>query len=372
MSSSDCSPASLEKQSTLATQAALPEHFEVHYDVEPWEDLALPKNHELVENLRHLTFRHIVDISALMKGVFPPFKQLGHLEFIRTRIYLSLSGTNRFSSFQFTLEHISFTTCSISKRSLARLINYFLNLKSLTIYDLSSNYPHKEKVLRTPQISRTLEKLAINVAASVGSDPKLLKALWKKGLRFNELDLQFFEQTTNCAWASFVVHLFGASAKCLRLPFFLDGRPNPLNSMKVHRDNLLLDLEFRDLELWRCLELCEFELETSMDLRNEDLERISAIKSKKIEKIIFRRCGLKTIQEFPWAELDKILTNLAGQLEGDKKLEVQFRYGRGAFEPSDREISLPEFVKKGRVTIWDLEGKPVRCSGAGKSPGGEL
>ena len=373
VSSSDCSPASLEEPSTLTTQAALPEHFEVHYDVEPWKDLTLQNNHELVENLRHLTFQS-VNLPALMKCASPPFKQLSRLKFIHTNIRFSPSEIERFSPFKLTLEHISFTTCSISKRLFAHLINYFPNLKSISIDGLSRSQPHEEKDLRTPRISRTLEKLTVNVG--YWPNQNFLKALPKLGLKFNELDLKFFDpKNTRREEASSVIRRFGASAKCLRLPFLCHGKRNLLKSVEVNRDsNLLLDLVFENSALWRCLELREFELETKMDLCNkQDLQRIAAIKSRKIEKIILRPY-IRSSNEVPWTRLDKILTNLARRLEDNKKqLEVQIRYDRGVrwgvfTELREQEISLPRFVEQGgRVTIWGLDNNLVYCSNAGKS-----
>ena len=141
--------------------------------------------------------------------------------------------------------------------------------------------------------------------------------------------------------------------------------------MEVDRHNPLLDLDFEGSALWDCLELRMFELDTPMGLRNQDLQRISAIKSKKIEKIIIcRRSRQPFLEEITWTtRLDGILTNLAGQLEGDTKLEVQFRYGPGECQSSDQEISLPGFVKQGgRVTIWGLDNNLVYYPDAIKSP----
>ena len=229
VSGSDCSPAPLEKSSTLTTQAAPPEHFIVHRDLKPWRDLALPKNHELVKNLRHLTFQGIVDISALMEYTSPPFKQLSHLEFIHTSIAFSPSKIKQFSPFKHTLEHISFTICSISTRLFAHLIDYFLNLKSITFDWLSHDHSFKlkEKLFRPRRISRTLERLTVNLQH--GSNEKLQEALSDLGLKFNELDLKSFDPIRfSCFEAGLVIRLFGGRATCLRLPLFRNGRRNPL------------------------------------------------------------------------------------------------------------------------------------------------
>ena len=226
-SASDCSAAPLEKSSTLTTQAAPSEHFEVQGDdLKPWENLALQKNHELAEELRHLTFQ-TVNLPALMKCASPPFKQLSHLEFVHTNIRFSPLGIERFSPFKFTLEHISFTTCSISPRLFAHLINYFLNLKSISLDMVSWDYPFIEMVLWAPRISRTLERLTVNLQH--GSDEILQKALSDLGLKFNELDLKSFEPILFSGdEASLVIRLFGGRATCLRLPLFYCGRRNPL------------------------------------------------------------------------------------------------------------------------------------------------
>lgn len=131
--------------------------------------------------------------------------------------------------------------------------------------------------------------------------------------------------------------------------------------MEIHPNYSLLVFNYSTLS--SCLELRELYLVAPMGLpRPEELGCISAIKSKKIQKITIHRFTSISYGTVPWTRFDDSLTALAKQLEGNTRLEVEFRCSRGEIDPRDEEISLPKFVKKGRVTVWDVENNLVRCS----------
>ena len=136
-------------------------------------------------------------------------------------------------------------------------------------------------------------------------------------------------------------------------------------------------LDFEPSALSPCRGLRELELYWApIDfLRDRELQCISAIKSTEMERIIINRCYGVHGQEVTWPQLDDILTEIAaGKLGHDGRLEVEFRlnqnlrdYQKREMRSYDQQISLPKFVKKGRVTTWDPEGNLVCCSDADKT-----
>lgn len=213
---------------TPTSQTILFEHVLV-YHLKRWLHLAPQVNDELVKSVLHITFDGmdfslVHPILSASRSRVPALEKLNHLEFSYCRISLSLWGLEWFSPSKLNLSHITLTSCSISIRSFAHIINNFPNLKSISISRLDRSY--KDKLLPGPCISRTLEKLSLDLGSWPWCNPKLLEGLTKRGLKFNKVDLKP-DLGHHCPWVNNYVHTLGAGAKWLRLPFvFPDRRCN--------------------------------------------------------------------------------------------------------------------------------------------------
>jgi hypothetical protein len=134
-------------------------------------------------------------------------------------VALSPREIERFSPFKSTLSCIALKKCSISINSLFSLIDFFPNLQSLRIDELS-----RASVCEpTTQIPRTLEKFSVDVGVMMRGCVFLYNGLWAQGLRFNEVNFEHVDRGQDLGFLTLAVHgvgAFGASAKRLRLPLF--------------------------------------------------------------------------------------------------------------------------------------------------------
>ena len=122
-----------------------------------------------------------------------------------------------------------------------------------------------------------------------------------------------------------------------------------------------------NLTLSSCDELRELEFEISpLPLRRWELSFISSITSTDIKKIIINRSTELNhpVGGIVWTRLDSILTEFVERLENGVSLEVEFRgswdVGRSEFD--QKKTHLPNFVKKGRMTVLDCENRLAYCS----------
>ena len=83
------------------------------------------------------------------------------------------------------------------------------------------------------------------------------------------------------------------------------------------------------------------------------LQIILSVESIHIEKIIFiRRDGYnRPVDNTFWTHLDDTLIELVERPGYKLRLEAEFRGNWN--EEFDKEIHLPKFVEKGRMTVWD-------------------
>jgi hypothetical protein len=160
-----------------------------------------------------------LEISQLLRGV-------RSLTIESDSVVLSPRETERFSPFKSTLSCITLEKCSISINSFLSLIDYFPNLQSLRIDELSESGVREP----TTRISRTLEKLSVDVGSMNSNCLDILEGLWAQGLRFNEVNFEHIKQQHNSGFLTLASHgvgAFGASAKRLRLPLVPEGRCDP-------------------------------------------------------------------------------------------------------------------------------------------------
>lgn len=130
--------------------------------------------------------------------------------------------------------------------------------------------------------------------------------------------------------------------------------------IRVH--NPLIDDDNERLVLSHCRELCELEFR-SLGSNDTELDVISSIESRKIEKIIFANTNAfgHLVDNAFWTRLDDILIELVGRL--DCKLEVEFRDAKlGTKGWFNKKAPLPKFVEEGRVIVSDELGDLVYCS----------
>ena len=90
------------------------------------------------------------------------------------------------------------------------------------------------------------------------------------------------------------------------------------------------------------------------------------MRSEYIKKIVFSRLGASNavVDGAFWMTLDDILIELVKRPECKLRLEVEFRgYWHAGEQRFDKQIRLPKFVEKGRMTVWDCwNSRKIYCS----------
>ena len=196
-----------------------------------WLDDISRKNIKLLGYVRELTcfmeelftMQQIEPAHDTLQGHSPLLPQLKHFTLWYTDVQ-SLSWTRLISDFKYSLFTITLFHCTVSNVALVALINYFPNLKSLYLEDLSYTNSHESTSLS----SRTfLEKLYVR--DYIGSSLDLLKELSELGLCSEEvaLSVSALPDNPSTTFVNRVVRAFGASVKFLRLPQMSNSMSNP-------------------------------------------------------------------------------------------------------------------------------------------------
>ena len=191
------------------------EHFQKMLHGVPGGDPASLKH---VEHLRCSGWD--LDSALPMDNTSPnliSLTKLEHLELWRSDIQLSSEEVESFSAFKSTLKHITVADCRISESTLISLINYFPNLKCLSLLSLTcvssgERLPH-------PPLD-PLEKLIIGEGgmATSGEFLDILENLSGMGLRVNEIAFELVGVTSWEVFAKRGTPAFGASVRHLKLP----------------------------------------------------------------------------------------------------------------------------------------------------------
>ena len=188
-------------------------------------DRVSKENSGSLEHIEHLKCSmedlRAVRLAESTCNNFLSLSQLKHLELFWIDIGLSPEEIGLFPAFKLTLSHITLDHCSISKSALVSLMNYFPNLKSLSLIHprrLDSNED-------TPFSPRgPLETLFVGERCKGRSEEplwslELLDHLSKRGLCSDEI--AFGPRGRGDRWTVFagrVISIFGASVKHLKLP----------------------------------------------------------------------------------------------------------------------------------------------------------
>jgi hypothetical protein len=119
------------------------------------------------------------------------------------------------------------------------------------------------------------------------------------------------------------------------------------------------------MTLYPCIELRYLELNGL--LNNKTVDLIRYITSEVVEKIVLNFGGgpIKLGPDYfcLWQSLDDALTQLAERSNMDRlEAEIQGRHWRSGAKDFSSKNYLPNFVKKGRLTILDDFYGPIYCS----------